>query len=197
MLPERRDSWMFHHPAAEWTHLQAQALGISLATAKTSGIKEDELGGLEDALSKIVAANGIECVVTGAIASEYQKSRIDRICDSLGLRVLTPLWRLDAEHLLLEQIGLGFKCVLVACMAMGLDRTWLGRALDAKALEELLEIRSKYGINLSFEGGEAETFVTDAPIFARSIEITRAEPVWKADSGYLSILEARLRAGPD
>ena len=192
VFPERRDSWMFHHPGVEWTHLQAEAIGIPQVTAKTSGVKEDELTALSQSLSRLMISHGIERVVTGAIASEYQKSRVDRICDQLGLRSMAPLWGLDPERLLADQIQMGFEFILTASMAMGFDRSWLGRVIDEEAFSELKGLRDKYGINLAFEGGEAETFVTDAPIFASKIRILESEPIWKGDAGYLNILRADL-----
>lgn len=192
IFPERKDSWMFHRPGVEWTHLQATAVGIPQVTAKTSGVKEEELTALRQSLSRLVTTRGIECVVTGAIASEYQKSRVDRICDQLGLRSVAPLWGIDPERLLAEQIQMGFEFILSACMAMGLNQSWLGRVIDSVALNELKSLRKRYGIHLAFEGGEAETFVTDAPIFANRIRILEADPIWKADAGYLNIVRADL-----
>ena len=192
MVPERRDSWMFHHPAVEWTGLQANALGFPLVTAKTSGVKEEELTALRRSLSKLVTSVGIECVVTGAIASEYQRSRIDRICDELGIRAIAPLWGKSPKDLLREEIDMRFEFVLTACMAMGLNQSWLGRLIDKDALEELEIISQRHGINLAFEGGEAETFVTDAPIFSNRIRIVEAERIWEGDSGYLRIVRAEL-----
>lgn len=192
IFPERKDSWMFHRPGVEWTHLQATAVGIPQVTAKTSGVKEEELTALRQSLSRLVTTHGIECVVTGAIASEYQKSRVDRICDQLGLRSVAPLWGIDPERLLAEQIQMGFEFILSACMAMGLNQSWLGRVIDSAALNELKSLRKRYGIHLAFEGGEAETFVTDAPIFANRIRILEADPIWKGDAGYLNIVRADL-----
>jgi len=192
VFPERSDSWMFHHPGVEWTHLQAEAIGIPQVTAKTSGVKEEELTALSRSLSRLMISHGIECVVTGAIASEYQKSRVDRICDQLGLRSMAPLWGLRPERLLADQIQMGFEFILTASMAMGLDQSWLGRVIDEGALSQLRGLQEKYGINLAFEGGEAETFVTDAPIFASKIRILESEPIWKGDAGYLNILRADL-----
>ncbi len=192
VVPERRDSWMFHHPAVEWTSLQAKALGIPLVTTKTLGVKEEELTALRQSLSRLVTSLGIESVVTGAIASEYQKSRIDKICDELGIRAIAPLWGISPRRLLTEQIGMGFEFLLTSCTAMGLDRSWLGRVIDIGTLNDLERISERYGINLAFEGGEAETFVTDAPIFSKRIRIVEAEPIWKGDSGYLRIVRADL-----
>ena len=192
MLPKRSDSWMFHHPAVQWTSLQAEAAGVPLFTAETSGVKEQELKQLQTSLSEIRGTYGIDAVITGAIASEYQKSRVDRICDELGLRSIAPLWQKDPLLLIREQLSMGFCFIIVACMAMGLDQSWLGRQIDKNAVKELELIKTRYGVNPAFEGGEAETFVTDSPIFRRKIRIVEAKPRWTGDSGHLQILRAEL-----
>jgi diphthine-ammonia ligase len=192
IFPQRSDSWMFHYPDIEWTRLQAEAVGIPQVTAKASGAKEDELAAMKEALLRLKRTRGIDCVVTGGIASEYQRWRIEKVCHDLGLRSVAPLWRTDPERLLTEQVEMGFEFIVTACMAMGLDADWLGKVIDSKAIDELKRISRRYGISLVFEGGEAETYVTNAPIFNRRIRIVEAYPVWKADSGYLNIVRAEL-----
>ena len=192
IFPQRSDSWMFHYPDIEWTRLQAEAVGIPQVTAKASGVKEEELGAMKEALLELKRTRGIDCVVTGAIASEYQKWRIETICYELGLRSVAPLWRKDPEQLLTEQVEMGFEFILTACMAMGLGPDWLGRMIDSKAIDELKSISRRYGISLVFEGGEAETYVLNAPIFSKKIRVVEAHPVWKGDSGSLDIIRASL-----
>jgi diphthine-ammonia ligase len=192
IFPQRSDSWMFHYPDIEWTRLQAEAVGIPQVTAKASGVKEEELGAMKEALLEVKRTHGIDCVVTGAIASEYQKWRIETICYELGLRSVAPLWRKDPERLLVEQVEMRFEFILTACMAMGLGPGWLGRMIDSKAVDELKSISRRYGISLVFEGGEAETYVLNAPMFTKRIRIAEARPVWKGDSGFLDIVRASL-----
>jgi diphthine-ammonia ligase len=192
IFPQRSDSWMFHYPDIEWTRLQAEAVGIPQVTAKASGVKEEELGAMKEALLELKRTRGIDCVVTGAIASEYQKWRIETICYELGLRSVAPLWRKNPEQLLTEQVEMGFEFILTACMAMGLGPDWLGRMIDSKAIDELKSISRRYGISLVFEGGEAETYVLNAPMFSKRIRIVEARPVWKGDSGSLDIIRASL-----
>ena len=192
IFPQRSDSWMFHYPDIEWTRLQAEAVGIPHVTAKASGVKEEELGAMKEALLELKCTRGIDCVVAGSIASEYQKWRIETICYELGLRSVAPLWRKDPEQLLTEQVEMGFEFILTACMAMGLGPDWLGRMIDSKAIDELKSISRRYGISLVFEGGEAETYVLNAPMFTKRIRIVEARPVWKGDSGFLDIVRASL-----
>jgi diphthine-ammonia ligase len=55
-----------------------------------------------------------------------------------------------------------------------------------------VELHRTYGVHVGLEGGEGETFVLDCPIFYQRIELTSAEKVWRGDSGYLTIKQARL-----
>ena len=102
--PENRDSWMFHYPAIAFTQLQAQAMDLPLVVVETAGEKERELQDLTACLIDIRELLGVEAVVSGAVASEYQRTRIDSICNRIRLRNFTPLWLKDPELLLRLQI---------------------------------------------------------------------------------------------
>jgi ABC transporter with metal-binding/Fe-S-binding domain ATP-binding protein len=192
MLPRRQDSWMFHHPCVELTPLQAEALGLPLTQAKTEGVKELEINDLKKALKNLRDRLRVEAVVSGAIASQYQRSRIDRVCEELGLKSLTPLWHRDPETLLKEMLKAGFEIVFTAVAAQGFTAEWLGRRLDVEVVEDLKRLNRRYGVNLSLEGGEGETLVLDCPLFHKRIHLTRVEKVWHLDSGYLIVKETIL-----
>jgi len=73
--------------------------------------------------------------------------------------------------------------------AMGLDRSWLGTDLDRKSIAKLDLLRKRYGINLSFEGGEAETLTLDCPIFKKRLSIEKSNIKWDGQRGIFEILE--------
>jgi predicted ATP pyrophosphatase (TIGR00289 family) len=140
-------------------------------------------------------------VVTGALESNYQKSRIDLVCSFLHLKPCAPFWHTDLEEYLKQTIDLGFEIRFVGVAALGLDESWLGRTLDYIALEDLKELNRKYRVNLAGDGGEYETTVCDGPCFKRKIEILGSKRVWdsKTGSGYLQVEQAKLvpRKGVD
>ncbi len=188
MAPRRRDSWMFHWVNVHLTPLVSEAVGIPLVYRETSGVAEREVEDLKRALSKL----DVEALVSGAVASRYQKSRVDRVCSELGIRHVTPLWGRDQAELLREMLGSGMEIVFTAVAALGLGPEWLGRRLDQGALEELLDLSRRFGINPCGEGGEYETLVLDAPIYGKRIRIVRSRVVWSGDSGYLAVEKACL-----
>jgi len=188
MIPKRDDSYMFHFPNIHLTDLLSGAVEIPLVKGETSGVKEEEL----DDLKKLLASLDVEGVVSGAIASSYQKERIERICEELGIKSVAPLWHEDPLDIMKELIGLKFKVIIVGVYAFGLDQTWLGREINTETLEKLVELNEKFQISLVGEGGEYESLVLDAPIFKKRIEIVEAETSYANSSGVFVIKEARL-----
>ena len=154
-------------------------------TAKRS--KEE----VED-LKRVLSTLDVDGVVSGAVYSQYQKSRIDRVCRELHLKSITPLWHENPLKLLREMLNLHFEIVIVGVYAYGLGPSWLGRRLDEQAVQELIELNRRYQVSLIGEGGEYESLVLDAPIFKRRIQILRSEVIWRGDSGHLLVKEARL-----
>jgi ABC transporter with metal-binding/Fe-S-binding domain ATP-binding protein len=184
---------MFHHPAVEWTPLQAQSIGVTLEVAELSGEKEKELEGFATHVGRLKEKYDTQGLVTGAIASEYQRTRIDLVCEAVGVRSFAPLWRKNPRQLIHEELDAGFKFIITSCNAMGLSQDWLGKIIDQKSLGELDALSARTGINPAFEGGEAETFVLDGPMFRTPLEVRQFEKVWAHDSGRLRILEANLK----
>jgi len=180
---------MFHYPAVKWTRLQAEALAIPQLIVPTEGLKEKELGDLKGAIERAKAQYGLDGIISGAVASEYQRTRIDYVCEKLSLRSFAPLWHKNQRNLVAEQIDFGLEIIVTACNAMGLDAKWLGRKLGRAELSELVKLSRRMGLNVAFEGGEAETFVLYAPNFRNRLTLTKSKPVWKGDSGYLEIEE--------
>ena len=188
MVSKRSDSYMFHIPNIHITDYLAQALEIPLITAETEGIKEKELTDLK----KLMESMEVEGIVTGAIASTYQKQRIDNICKELKIESIAPLWHQDPLTLMKELIDEKFKVVFVGVSAFGLDETWLGKELTPKSLQKLVELNEKYQVSLVGEGGEYESLVLDAPNFKKRIEILESESSYENSCGVLTIKRAKL-----
>lgn len=188
MIPLREDSWMFHYPNIRLVDLFAEAAEIPLVKAETSGVKEEEV---ED-LKSLVARLDVDGIVSGAIASEYQKTRIEGICRELNLKWLAPLWHEQPLGILKEILNLKFEVIMTGVYAYGFGQEWLGRKIDEATVDVLMELNKQYGVSPVGEGGEYETLVLDAPFLKKKIVVVRAEKVWKGQSGYYLINEARL-----
>jgi len=193
VLPKGVESLMFHFPNVRWAKIQAQAMGLPHRTIEAG---EDELLGLREGLDETREALGIDGVVTGAVASDYQKSRIDQICETLGLKSFAPLWHKDPKILVNDLKVAGFKIILSGVGAAGLDESWLGQELTDERWSTLEKLSKKYGIHLTGEGGEYETFVFDAPHFMDRVRIKKTHSRWDGQSGYLVIEQASLQHKP-
>lgn len=192
ILSENLESYMFHTPSINQTKKQAEAMQVPLMVFKTKGKKEDELKDLENAIEEAKNKYKIQGIVTGAIRSVYQASRIQKICKELGLECVNPLWQKDEEEYLKELIKNKFEVVIVGIGAEGFDKSWLGRALSKEMIEELKQLNKKCKIHMAFEGGEAETFVLNCPLFKKRLKIVKAKKIMTAkNSGILDIQEVK------
>lgn len=192
MIPLREDSWMFHYPNMHLMDLFAEAVGLPLVKGETSGDKEVEVADLE----KLVAKLDIEGLVCGAIASTYQKTRVEQICKQRNLKCIMPLWQQDPYKILREILDLNFEVIVTGVYAYGFSKEWLGRKIDVETVKALIDLNRRFGVSLVGEGGEYETLVLDAPFFMKKLRIVEAETIWKGQGGYLLIKRAELEEKP-
>ncbi|MFC7211482.1 diphthine--ammonia ligase [Natronoarchaeum sp. GCM10025321] len=198
------DSYMYHVPATDLATLAAESVGIPLIdvypddldadAAEDSGAQGDrEVEPLEAALEDLDAEleGGVAGVTAGAVESEFQTSRIEAMAERLGIELFAPLWQRDPRTLADEMLDAGFEIRIVQVAAGGLDESWLGRRLDADALDELETLHDEYGVHILGEGGEFETLVTDGPHMDQPIEL-EYETEWEGTRGRLRITDAWL-----
>ncbi len=178
--PEKH-STMFHHPNVKWCRRQAKEMGLPIVSVKASGKEEkDELLAMKKALSGL----RVDGVASGAVESEYQKERVDRIAQELGIKSFAPLWR-TGERLLEEQCRY-FESFIVAVAAEGLSRGMLTRRFDSDFVDYVTKLKMPVRANL--EGGEGETFVSNAPFFRKGLKIRKWKTVFDGVSGTAEIV---------
>jgi ABC transporter with metal-binding/Fe-S-binding domain ATP-binding protein len=188
LYPKKTDSWMFHSINIHLTKLLAEALELPLITKNTKGVKEQELEDLKEILQDLA----IDGVVSGAIASEYQRTRIEHICHKLHIKSFTPLWHKHPELLLRDQVRAGFKIMIVGVFAYGFDQSWLGKLLTETVIEDLTTMRKQHRIHEAGEGGEFETLVLDGPLLQKRLVPDEVSIEWKRDKGVYTIKKAHL-----
>lgn len=192
--PQRADSHMFHTPNLDLTRLAAQSMGLPLHEIAVSGEPEQEVKELEAGLRPLVEAGRVDGLLAGAIASDYQWARLNEIGHRLGVPCATPMWRVDAERVLRDELASGLKFLIVAAQSEGLDEKWLGHTFDGEFLERLLEQAREHRFNAAGEGGEYETLVTDGPLFKQRIRIDAYRVLAGETSSYFVVEEAALEA---
>ncbi|MCU4800863.1 diphthine--ammonia ligase [Halobacteria archaeon HArc-gm2] len=198
------DSYMYHVPATDLASLAAESIGIPLLDVKPadfgaddvpdSGAQGDsELEPLEAALEDLddELDGGVAGLTAGAVESEYQTSRIEGMAERLDAELFAPLWQRDPRALADEMLDAGFEIKIIQVAAHGLDESWLGRTLDADALDVLEALNEEYGVHILGEGGEFETLVTDGPHMDRPIRL-EYETEWEGTRGSIRIEDAWL-----
>ena len=192
LISESQESYMFHVPNIEVTVRQAEAIGLPIVQRRTKGKKEEELEDLRKAIVEAKADFGLEGIVTGAVKSVYQSTRVQRICKRLGLWCFDPLWLKDEIELLNEVVQGGYEVIVSGVFAFPLYMEFLGRELDKDMIQKLELLKEEYGLSPAGEGGELETTVMDAPFFKRRLEILGHEVSYRDYSGVFRIKDVKL-----
>jgi ABC transporter with metal-binding/Fe-S-binding domain ATP-binding protein len=171
LFSSNKESYMFHTPAIELTKKQAVLMNLPLIIRETEGKKEEELLDLKRAIEKAMIKHNIKGIVTGALASVYQASRIQQICDELEIECFNPLWQKEQLSYLSELIKNKFEIILSGVFAYPLDKKWIGRKIDEKFVLDIKVIQEKYKVNPAAEGGEFETLVVNCPLFKDKLKV--------------------------
>lgn len=142
--------------------------------------RHDETEDLLLLLERVVRAHPeIDAVSTGAILSDYQRTRVESVAIRLGLVPLSFLWQFpklppgEEASLLADMEAVGQESRLVKCASAGLDASFLWDDVASdRVVAKLARAMSRYGAldagAILGEGGEYETLAVDGP-----------SPLWK------------------
>lgn len=193
MQSKNQDSYMYHGPNVDLAKQISLSSGIPLILQETKGEKENELAELSKALSVAIEKYDIEGIITGAIFSEYQRDRIEIICEELGLKVFSPLWHTDQSKILELLEKKNIKWCIVKIAAYGIDHKHLGKPVDEKIINYLETLKRDYLFNVAGEGGEYESLVLKAPFMKKEIKIEKSEiKTINENEAYIDIKQVEL-----
>jgi ABC transporter with metal-binding/Fe-S-binding domain ATP-binding protein len=193
VFPKSDESHLLHHPNLQWTNLQSQSMQIPQLTIKSeSDETENEINTLEKILIQCMDEYQIKGLVHGGIKSQFQKEKFENLCKKLNLKPITPLWNRNPLEYMNELISSKFVFIITSVSSGGLDDSWLGKIITKNDIVDLYTLSQKFGFNLNFEGGEAETFVIDCPLFSHAIKIIQGKKTWDGYRGRFEIVDARL-----
>lgn len=179
-------SMLYHKPIFDLLRLQAKSLGLPLESIAVYS-PEHELSALYKLLKRVKENYGVEVVVSGAVLSDYQRMRYSMICDELGLKTYTPLWRIDQSKYMFELVEHGIEFILISINTYGLPMKLLGKIITEKDVYEIINRSRKYGFNPAFEGGEAETLVVNSPLFRKKIRVAGRKIIKSPYEGFFII----------
>lgn len=187
LFSENKESYMFHTPSISKVKKQAKSMNIPLIIQNTKGVKEKELNDLKKAILKAKKEYKIEAIITGAVESAYQASRVQKICNELDLDCFNPLWQKNQFEILNDLIKNDFDIVITGVFAYPLDEKWLERKINKDFLADVTKLYEKYKINPAGEGGEFETLVLNCPLFEKTLKINDKKIFGKANSWSMEV----------
>ena len=191
--PKSDESHLLHFPNIIHTKLQSETMKIPQIIQPIDdsdpAIEKSHLDTLVKTARETFDFQGL---VHGGILSDYQKNIFKKICILHKLKLISPIWHKDPIVYMKELLNDNFEFIISSVSSGGLDKYWLGKKIGNKELQKLEELSKKFQFNLNFEGGEAETFVTNCPLFKNRIKILKSKKTWDGIRGRFEIEEAEL-----
>jgi uncharacterized protein (TIGR00290 family) len=124
------------------------------------------------AICERAIAGGVTAVAFGDLFLQDVRDYRVRQLRGTGLDPLFPVWKIPTEQLSREMIAAGVKAKLTCIDPAKLAKSFAGRDYDLRLLQELPD-----GIDPCGENGEFHTFVYDAPVFSRPVEVRSGEVI--------------------
>jgi len=180
------DSHMFQVPGVAAVQYQAQLSGITWINVESEGIQEEEIDDLQSALEML----DIDGIVSGALRSDYQKSRLERMCQKLDIISWTPLWHQSSLEHMRNLVDNGFGIMLTGVSTEGMGEEWLGHTLSKESLTKLEQLSQKYRFNVDGEGGEYETLVLFGPHMDGKLEV-EYQTHWDGVRGHIDLTKIK------
>lgn len=154
---------------------QAESLGFPLIKMELP--KEPTMEEYREIMSKTmneIKAKGITHSVFGDIFLEdLRKYREDQL-ESVGIKGIFPLWKINTADLIHDFLDLGFKTIVTCVNETYLDKSFAGRIIDKNFINDL-----PTNVDPCGENGEFHTFTFDGPIFKNPIDFEIGEIVKK------------------
>jgi uncharacterized protein (TIGR00290 family) len=154
---------------------QAESLGFPLIKMELP--KEPTMEEYREIMSKTmneIKTNGVTHSVFGDIFLEdLRKYREDQL-ESVGIKGIFPLWKINTANLIHDFLDLGFKTIVTCVNETYLDKSFAGRIIDKNFINDL-----PVNVDPCGENGEFHTFTFDGPIFKNPIDFEIGEIVKK------------------
>jgi len=173
-----------HGVRLELLKQQAQAMALPLTVIEIpypcSNIQ------YEQALSAFITQakkNGVEGLVFGDLFLEdIRQYRVTQLAGT-GLSPIFPLWQIPTDELAMTMVEAGLKAVITCVDPKQCPQEFAGREFNTELLADLPASVDPCG-----ERGEFHTFVFDAPMYNKAIDITVGEVVEREGFVFADVL---------
>lgn len=192
--PTRKDCYLFHFATVEQTKELAKILGIRHFYAKcrvSDPAKEAEI--VKEIVGKNQRKMRIDAVVLGGTGlQETQLKSIQNALQPLKVDAFASHVGEDHDLVMEEMLNKGYEILITQIASDGL-KDWLGKRLTKENFPQLKKDSVKYGFHIGFEGGYADTLVTDCPMFSKKLVIEDMSIVFEDDfCGHVEINKYRI-----
>lgn len=181
MMEEEGKRSRAHGLTPEVLKAQADAIGLPIYSKAASWESYEEKF-IE--LLKEAKSDGAEVIFTGDIDMPIHGCWYEKVSEKAGLNLGMPLAGMSHNETMDRFIEAGFVTMLVTVnKTMGMTEEDLGRILDAKFIEELVD----RGIDPCGEAGEFHTSVIDGPIYKHPVGLKAGSKIHDGDYIYLEV----------
>lgn len=153
----------FHGFKKEIIQKQAESLGLGLVQAGSSNNNFEEI--FLKGLSRI-KEKGISGVIFGDIHLKDVKEWFEERVVKAGLEHIEPIWMDPPEGLVKEVVNRGYEITITSVDLATAKSEWLGKVIDENLIKQFMD----EGIDPCGENGEYHTFVSNGPLFKKSIK---------------------------
>jgi uncharacterized protein (TIGR00290 family) len=166
--PSRKDCFLFHYATVEHTVHLAKQFGLKhiLVPCDVADPKAEA-----QIVKNVVEKNLVDAVLLGGTG--LQETQLKSIQNALfPLKVDAFASHSGEEHDLVmeEMLNNGYEIMITQIASDGL-KDWLGKKITKENFSQLKRDSVRYGFHIGFEGGYADTLVTDCPMFSKRLVI--------------------------
>ena len=192
--PTRKDCYLYHYATIEQTRDLAKILQIPHFYVKcevSEPVKEANI--IKEIVEKNQKRMRVDAVVLGGTG--LQETQLKSIQNALmPLKVEAFASHSGEEHDLIieEMLKKGYEILITQIASDGL-KDWLGKKVTRENFSQLKRDSVKYGFHIGFEGGYADTLVTDCPIYSKRLVIDDMSIIYEDDyCGHVVINKYRM-----
>ena len=167
------DRVAMHAVRRELVEAQAERTGLALCPVQLPWpCSNQAYEELMRAVFRRAVEQKIAAIAFGDLFLEEIRQYREQQLQPTGLEPLFPLWRMPTRELAREMIAAGVKARVTCVDPAKLDSSYAGREFDSDFIRHL-----PAGIDPCGENGEFHTFVYDAPVFSRPIDVRAGDTV--------------------
>lgn len=192
--PTRKDCFLFHYATVEQTKDIAKMLQIPhfyLKCRVSDPAKEANI--VKETVEKQQRKMKIDAVVLGGTGlQETQLKSIQNALRPLNVEAFASHSGEEHDLVIEEMLKKGYEILITQIASDGL-KEWLGKKITKENFSQLKKDSSKYGFHIGFEGGYADTLVTNCPLFSKHLIVEDMSIIFEDDyCGHVVINKHRM-----